>query len=423
MPIDAPDVTDASTLSRNLKRLLQVRSALILCQAALVAFSFAMPDLRLRVAPMLAVLAAYAVVNAASIMVFRGRDISGRAYFGQLVVDVAFLTLLFYLSGGYTNPFISLYLLPLFIAASTLPGRYAWTMAGLVLGCYSALVFYYRPLFAMPGVHTDMGFHLHLVGMWLSFLLSVALIVSVIMRMSDALRERERKLADLREQAARDELVVALGALAAGAAHELGTPLATMAVEAGELAVEVRGDEAAQARVEIIRSQVRRCRQILSQISASAGQARAEGGRGLAVDAYIGEVVAQWRSVRPDASVSVDMQSGAAPMLVADMTLTQAIINLLNNAADASPESIDLACRWQAGQIEITVCDEGEGLSPEIRARLGSPFASTKSGGRGLGLFLSRAAVERLGGRLTLDERQPRGVCARLTLPVAELSA
>jgi len=187
--------------------------------------------------------------------------------------------------------------------------------------------------------------------------------------------------------------------------------------------VEVRGDEAAQARVEIIRSQVRRCRQILSQISASAGQARAEGGRGLAVDAYIGEVVAQWRSVRPDASVSVDMQSGAAPMLVADMTLTQAIINLLNNAADASPESIDLACRWQAGQIEITVCDEGEGLSPEIRARLGSPFASTKSGGRGLGLFLSRAAVERLGGRLTLDERQPRGVCARLTLPVAELSA
>ncbi len=414
-------IAEATVMSRNLKRLLQVRSALILCQAALVAFSFAMPDLRLRVAPLLAVLSAYAAVNVASIMLIRGREISGRAYFGQLVVDVVFLTLLFYLSGGYTNPFISLYLLPLFIASSTLPGRYAWSMAGLVLGGYSLLVFYYRPLFAMPGVHTDMGFHLHLVGMWLSFVFSVALIVFFIMRMSDALRERERRLAVLREQAARDELVVSLGALAAGAAHELGTPLATMAVVAGELADELGEEAPAAERVEIIRGQVRRCRQILSQISASAGQARAEQGRGLAVDAYIHEVVAQWRSIRPQAEVAVDMQAGQPPALLADVTLTQAIINLLNNAADAASTPIDLRCRWQSGQIEIAVCDAGQGLPPQLGAQIGSPFVSTKSGGRGLGLFLSRAAVERLGGSLALEERQPHGVCARLTLPVAEL--
>jgi two-component system sensor histidine kinase RegB len=411
-------------LSRNLKRLLQVRSTLILCQAALVLSSLLLPALRLQLWAMSGIIAVYALVHLASIAMFRGQqEISERAYFGQLLLDVAFLTLLLYFSGGYTNPFISLYLLPLFIASSTLPGRYAWTMAGLVLGCYSLLVFYYQPLFSMQQGHADAGFHLHLVGMWFSFVLSVALIVFFIMRMSDALREREKRLADMREQAARDELVVALGALAAGAAHELGTPLSTMAVVAGELAGDLAEDREAVGRVQILREQIRRCRHILSQISASAGQARAEEGRGLAVDAYIREVLAQWRSTRPDASVSVDMQPGHAPSLVADVTLTQAIINLLNNAADASPERVGLSCRWQDGRIEIEVCDEGEGLPPELRQRIGSPFVSTKSGGRGLGLFLSRAVVERLGGSLSLAERQPHGVCARLTLPYAHFLA
>ncbi|HXH65179.1 MAG TPA: ATP-binding protein [Mariprofundaceae bacterium] len=427
MPIRIPGdglLTDAPTLSRNLRRLLQVRSALILCQAALLLSALLLPGLQLEVWTMSGAIAVYALVHVASIAMFRGQDeISERAYFGQLLLDVAFLTLLLYFSGGYTNPFISLYLLPLFIAASTLPGRYAWSMAGLVLACYSLLVFFYRPLFSMQHGHADAGFHLHLVGMWFSFVLSVALIVFFIMRMSDALREREKRLADMREKATRDELVVALGALAAGAAHELGTPLSTMAVIAGELARDHAGDRQSAGRIEILREQIRRCRHILSQISASAGQSRAEGGRGLAVDAYIREVLAQWRSMRPEASVSVDMQSGEAPALVADVTLTQAIINLLDNAADASPALIGLSCRWRDGHIEIEVCDEGQGLPPDLQQKIGSPFVSTKSGGRGLGLFLSRAVVERLGGNLTLSERQPHGVCARLTLPYARFLA
>jgi two-component system, sensor histidine kinase RegB len=422
-PGDSPQA-DAPTLSRNLKRLLQVRSALILCQVALVLSSLLLPGLQLQVWAISGILTVYALVHIASIAMFRGQyEISERAYFGQLLLDVTFLTLLLYFSGGYTNPFISLYLLPLFIASATLSGRYAWSMAGLVLTCYSLLVFYYQPLFVMQQGHADAGFHLHLVGMWLSFVLSVALIVFFIMRMSDALREREKRLAAMREKAARDELVVSLGALAAGAAHELGTPLSTMAVVAGELAHEHAGDREVAGRVDILREQIRRCRHILSQISASAGQARAEEGRGLAVDAYIREVLEQWRSIRPEASVSVEVQVGEAPVLVADVTLTQAIINILNNAADASPERIDLSCRWRDGHIEIEVCDNGHGLPPDLQQRIGAPFISTKSGGRGLGLFLSRAVVERLGGSLTLADRQPHGVCARLTLPYARLLA
>jgi two-component system, sensor histidine kinase RegB len=247
--------------------------------------------------------------------------------------------------------------------------------------------------------------------------------VFFIMRMSDALRERERSLADLREQAARDELVVALGALAAGAAHELGTPLATMAVVAGELAHAHAGDGEATGKVRILREQIGRCRHILSQITASAGQARAERGYSRPVDAYVREVLEQWRSIRPEASVSVRMQEGRAPALVADVTLTQAIINILNNAADASPGRIDLSCRWQDDRIEIEVQDEGPGLPADFQGQIGSPFVSTKNGGRGLGLFLSRAAVDRLGGELTLTERQPHGVRACLSLPLAHLAA
>ncbi len=414
-------LTDAPTLSRNLKRLLQMRSILILCQAALVLLSFLMPEIHLDLWPMMVVIGAYAVVNIASIRMLHGHEqISERAYFAQLILDVAFLTVLLYFSGGYTNPFISLYLLPLIIVSSTLPRAYVWSMAMLVLACYSLLVFFFQPLFGMQHGHMANGFQLHLVGMWFSFILSVALIVFFIVRMSDALRERERHLADMREKAARDELVVSLGAMAAGAAHELGTPLSTMAVIVGELARNHDGDP---GQLQILREQVQRCKEILSQISASAGVARAEGGRSQLLDAYITELLEQWQSTRPEAQVEVRMQEGEPPQLVADVTLTQAIANLLTNAADASNQGIMLACQWHDDAIAIEVCDEGPGLPDELRQRLGTPFVSTKSSGRGLGLFLSQAVIERLGGSLSLSDRQPHGVCARISLPRGRLAA
>lgn len=408
-------LTDAPTLSRNLKRLLQMRSILILCQAALVLLSFLIPGVHLQLWPMLAVIVTYTAVNLVSIrMLHSQEEISEQAYFAQLILDVLFLTVLLYLSGGYTNPFISLYLLPLIIVSSTLPRAYAWSMATLVLVCYSLLVFFYWPLFGMQQGHMANGFHLHLVGMWFSFILSVSLIVFFVMRMSDALRERERHLADMREKSARDELVVSLGALAAGAAHELGTPLATMAVVVGELG-RTHADNPEQ--IKILKEQLQRCKEILSQISASAGAARAEEGRSLPVDAYLLEVLEQWQSTRPETDVAVDMATGSAPRLVADVTLTQALFNILNNAADASPARIELACRWSGDGIVIEVCDEGAGLPDGFRHQLGAPFVSTKSGGRGLGLFLSQAVIERLGGSLTLADRQPHGACARIALP------
>ncbi len=166
----------------------------------------------------------------------RGGPVGDAELFFELLADVGCLTALLYLSGGSTNPFVSLYLLPLTIAAAALPARYAWSMAGLTVTGYTLLLFFFRPLGHDQSMHSS-AFNLHILGMWITFLVSAMLIASFVTTMSASIRVRDRELAAARERALRDEQVLALGTFAAGAAHELGTPLATIAVlsrETGE---------------------------------------------------------------------------------------------------------------------------------------------------------------------------------------------
>jgi len=336
-------LTDAPTLSRNLQRLLQMRSILIICQFALVVLSQLVSDIQVGLWPLLTVIVAYSAVNLVSMRMYgQQAEISEKAYFAQLMLDVLFLTILMYFSGGYTNPFISLYLFPMMIASSTLPRFYAWLMGGLVLLCYSVLVFFYQPIFATHMGQGSDGFHLHLVGMWFTFVLSVGLIVFFVMRMSDALRERERRLADLREKAARDEHIIALGTQAAGAAHEIGTPLATMAVMVKELQHEWEEQTPLVLKLDVIRSQIDRCKESMSKMSASAGQFRAEAGRSMNLATYLDELFSGWQLLCPEAGLNVQSKGcDPAPVIVIDETLTQAIYNVLNNAYDVSPQRIE----------------------------------------------------------------------------------
>lgn len=416
-------MTDAPTLSRNLQRLLQMRGILILCQFALVLLSRFVEDIHLDPWPLLAVILAYTGINLLCIRICgRPSEISERVYFAQLMLDVVFLTVLMYFSGGYTNPFISLYLLPLIIAGSTLPRIYAWLTGGAVLLCYSFLVFFYRPIFSTQMGHIGSGFHLHLAGMWMTFVLSIGLIVFFVMRMSDALRERERRLADLREKAARDEHIIALGTQAAGAAHELGTPLATMAVLAGELQRECRGDDALYAQLDVMRSQIERCKQTLARMSASAGELRAEAGRGVDLREYFGSLFSEWRALRPGVKLYAEIRGNdPAPRIVADETLTQAIVNVLNNAGDASPDRVNADVFWNADMLEVEIRDYGSGLSDAALQSVGEPFFTTKESGHGLGLFLTQAVMHRLGGEAVFTNHPEGGACVRLVLPLDKL--
>lgn len=354
----------------------------------------------------------------------RRSGVGERAILIETGIDLVSLTAALYLTGGSSNPLVSLLLLPVTVATATLRPALSWSVAATAAACYTLLMFLHRP-FAMEH-HSEGAFELHIWGMWYGFLLSALLVALFVSRIGTTLRGHDRALAKAREEALRNEQWLALGTLAAGTAHELGTPLSTMAVISADLADEYRGDPELADRLGVLRSQIDRCKGILSRMAMEAGAVRADSGRPMAIDDYLGELMDDWRAVRPAARVNAKWSgTSPAPWIVADRALTQAIHNILNNAADASPEAVDLEASWDHSRLCIEVRDHGAGLAQAVRDRIGEPLVSGKTaqGGMGLGLFLARTVLERLGGEVELTPRQPSGVRARITLPLAPLLA
>ena len=406
----------------NLKRLLLLRAIAIVFELLALTLAIQLLQLDLPVTPMLLVIALHAAINVVVWLRFKAmHDISATAIAAQLALDTVVLTLLLYFSGGYTNPFVSLFLLPLVTTAAILPRLYTWMIAGLTVVCYTLLMVYYTPL-PQPHLQSGNEFGLHVLGMWFSFLLSAGLIVFFVVRMANSLRERDLALASAREKTLHDEHLVALGTLATGAAHELGTPLATMAVLANELKYDHADDPEVIEKAEIFRSQLDRCKAIISDISASTGQARGEGGGSVAVDDYLQMVIDQWQGVRPQAQLTLNIHGvKPAPHILTDKTLTQAIINILNNAADASIDHIEIEACWSKERLTLDICDRGTGLDKAAMRAVGTPFYTTKPDGHGLGLYLARAVLERYKGTLELNNRPDGGLHARLILPLTIL--
>jgi two-component system, sensor histidine kinase RegB len=258
--------------------------------------------------------------------------------------------------------------------------------------------------------------------MWMTFVVSALALAWFVARMAATLRERDHMLARAREDALRKEQIIALGTLAAGAAHELGTPLSTMAVIAGELerdATDLPRD------LRSLKSQIERCRQILNQLLTAAGTPRAEAGSSRGLDETLREILDTWQLMRPQVQLKFSCAGdAAAPQVVLDATLTQAALNLLNNAADASPTSVEVIARWNARQLTLDILDRGPGLTPELLARAGEPFVTTKPGsGFGIGLLLANATVERFGGKVRLTNRDDGGAHTQLVLPLAQFAA
>ena len=419
-------ISHGTTEALNLKRLFVLRNAAIFFELLLIALASRLLAMQLPLVPMVIIIAFHGLINGVTwLRLRRQRAISSTEFGLQLALDTLVLTGLLYYAGGYTNPFVSLFLLPLVIAASILPPRHTWFMAALTAGCYTLLMFYYIPL---PHMHMggsgESDFDLHVLGMWFSFLWSAGLIVFFVARMANSLRERDRALAEIREKALRDEHLVELGTLATGAAHELGTPLATLAVLTGELGHEHDDDPELRALARTMRQQVDRCKEILSNISARTGQRRAEGGGSVAIDHYLRQVVEQWRELRPQARLQLTLEGPApAPAILADKTLTQAIINILNNAADASIDQIEIEGHWDQGSLTLDIRDRGEGMADLVKRAVGTPFLTTKAEGHGLGLYLAKSVIDRYAGALVFSDRPGGGCQARVTLPLTQAGA
>ncbi len=336
--------------------------------------------------------------------------------FAYLQLDVLALTVLLFFSGGASNPFVSLLLLPLIITAALLPVGCVWAMAGVTVAVYTALMFHYLPLPGMLSGHGP-GFHAHLWGMWLVFVISALLIAGFVARLAATLRKRDRQVAQLREKALRDEQILALGMFAAGAAHELGTPLSTIAVLARELEHEHGEDAMLCADLRTLRQQVEACKSILGDLLRGADLA-ADREAAQTLDVLLERTRNRWQLLHPRVPLRVNCAGPLPPPAVtAPQTIGQTLISLLDNAADACPDGVDLAGRWDARRVTIEIRDRGPGLSAEVAARAGEAFFSTKNGGTGIGLLLANAALERLGGQVSLA-RDPRGgTCTRIDLP------
>lgn len=362
--------------------------------------------------PMLAVVVLQVLINGLAVHRLRTAPaVADGDLFVQLVLDIAALSVLMFLSGGAANPLISLLLPPVAIAALVLSARRVAIIAALAVTAYSLLNIVYLPLRIAD---VERAARLHLAGMWFTFVVSVVMLAWFVVRMTTSIRQRDAELALAREQALRDERVIALGTLAAGAAHELSTPLATMAIVAGELARDSILSESARADIGVLRQQIAACKKIISDLSQRAGAERLDQASAQPADRWLRAVHQRWRQLRP--RVASDLQLDGvvpAPLIISDTTLEQGLLNLFNNAADTG-STVRVLVRWDEAWLTIEVRDSGPGFTAHIIERAGRvPFAA-HDGGSGIGLFLAHAAIMRLGGQLTLHNDNGAVACIRL---------
>lgn len=338
----------------------------------------------------------------------------------QLLFDITLLTVLFYFTGGATNPFVSFFLIPLTVAATLFSKSRVWLITMAALFAYSFLIVKYQPVHI--GISsTAHGFGIHVLGMWLGFIISAGVIAYFVVSMARSLRMRDQKLALAREKALRDERLVALGTLAAGAAHELGTPLGTMAVLLKEM-LDENDNKELEDNIGILISQVKRCKHALSVITVSAGEVFVESGRSLPVNQYVNDIIRHWQTIKPDTQLKLQFQGQTmTELMIAEQTLTQALINIMNNAAEASPDEISITVIWEKQQIRWQICDRGPGLDKEKTSIIGKRLFSTKNEGLGLGLFLAHATLERFDSIVSIRNRNGGGVCTEIVLPLHKL--
>ena len=408
------------TARRNYYRLFTLRNIEIAAIALGITVASVFFDLSL---PLRALLVLLALIIGLNVFTWHrlktGQRFTDREIFVQMLLDVAGLTGVFFYTGGASNPFVWFYLLPLMIAATILPRSHTWMMAAITVASYSALFFIGTP--GAEHAHHTSGFEMHVFGMWLGFVMSAGFVAVIIVGMAHSLRQRDHKLAQAREHALQNERLVALGTLATGAAHELGTPLGTMAILTAELEKQYTDElhPDLHRKLGILAEQVRRCKEVLSVISVSAGAGRAESGHRMAVGKYLDEVIAQWHAQRQAATLESDIDgSGPAGEIIAERTLTQALVNVLNNAADASPDHVTLNAHWSTTELRLVISDRGPGLSKEVLGQIGKTPVSTKTGGLGVGLYLAHSTIQRLGGTLHIETLTGPGTRIVITLPL-----
>ena len=363
-----------------------------------------------------------------------GRTHAAGAASGLLVcADVVLLLWVLWRSGGPLNPASVFFLVQIVLAALVLGRVWTWVVTGLSVGGFGML--YLAPaseLRAAQVMHPEIGAHMN--GMWLAFAATALVIAVLVTQLVVAIERRDSALETLRDQHARSTRFAGLATLAAGAAHELSTPLATMAVAARELERSLEGPDASgrDANAELlkdarlIRSEIDRARRILTDLSAQSGGAPGEAPRSTSIADVFSAIQTE---LQPHIAQRLETRTSDDVRVVWPVqAVARAVVNLVRNAAQASGDADPVVLEGRtdgAGRVRIDVVDRGSGMSRDHLARAGEPFFTTKppGAGTGLGLFVARSTIEQLGGTLGLTSEPGRGTTATILLPADVIDA
>lgn len=410
-----------TSLDSRIRSILMLRWAAVVGQVATIFIVQYGLGIQLDLAALLIIVLAELAFNVASWLRYQKLPLSEATLLVQLLADTLFLGALLYFSGGARNPFVSLFLVPIAIAALSLPKRFAWTITSVTILLYSVLMYFYVPIH--HHVSSDIHqFDLHVIGMWVNYILSAALICFLIVSVSRTLKQKDRVIQQQREKALRKEKLVAVGTLAANAAHEMGTPLSSLTLLASELELDLPENPD----VQLLKKQLSRCREIVDSLGQDAQQILNGEKAGYQVGDYMHHLIDQFNLIRPDMQVDFqcDNQLQHKPLQV-DKMLLQSLLTILNNAADesrkAEQQSIELQVSQQVGYLSIRIRDFGNGFDEVLLPKLGKVQVSSKASGLGLGLLLANASIERFNGKVTLENHPQQGAITTVLLQQAAI--
>jgi two-component system sensor histidine kinase RegB len=348
----------------------------------------------------------------------RPRPVTEREIFGQLLVDTAALTGVLYFTEGAANPLAGCYALLVLYAASTLGSRRVWAFAGICVACYSAVEFLYVPMLLSrtEALHPTLEY-------LASRTIFVLLVVSVAwfgVRLNDLRRQQQIHLSSDAEKEARERYLLGLATLYARSAHEMSTPLMTMALVLGDLRRSETLPPDWKHSIDLLWGQIRVCKHSLSELALATNVERLGKLHSVSAKRLIHDVGNRFQMLRPTVRFRLRrVRIDDSLMLASDDTLSQALLNFLNKAADASPHSVELRAGHKNGTLVIHVLDRGPGAAPQLRERTGKGPATTAPAGRGngAGVLIAQAVIERLGGAVQISDRTVGGTRVQIELP------
>lgn len=406
--------------------ILRLRWGSVATQALMVLLIRFTVDLDLPLPPIVFLIIFQGAGNFLLIALSRREKVAGAVFTGAMFADILLFTLVLAYTGGPMNPFTFFYLVHVTIGAMLMAPAAATLLSLTAIGGYALLFIIPRPAATsfQSACHlpsADPAMVLHLRGMWLAFAVTSLAVIILVSRIRETLREHQLTLERLRAEKARSEKLASLATLAAGAAHELSTPLSTIAVAAGELEDELdelSGGDELRDDAGLIRAEVRKCKEILANMAGDAGETQGEALKKVLIRAMLASIVKN-TPVPDGARIDFHMPGPDFSAFMPESAIIRTLKALIKNSLDAGADRVRIECRRENGMIVLTVSDNGQGMSEAVRDRAMEPFFTTKETGMGmgLGLYLALTLAENLGGGLEIESREGHGTTVRLVIP------